>query len=161
MTPLCSCLSSPRETARIFDEMCHVTITCMLAVRNLLTYSHIRLQVVLQFSPRSRSQLRDRNTTRSPRNYPRHTAIPAPGRLSYMRNTWYRTRTYPRERQSYQRDEPSRPPMKLLLRGLSAIMVGLASGFGRAVFVDVADSICPACECDGAFCEYDGLGGGL
>ena len=127
-------------------------------VRNLLTYSHIRLQVVLQFSPRSRSPLRDRNTTRGITQASRDTgARPA----IHMRNTWYRTRTYPRERQSYQRDEPSRPPMKLLLRGLSAIMVGLASGFGRAVFVDVADSICPACECDGAFCEYDGLGGGL
>ena len=99
-----------------------------------------------------------------PRNYP---GIPRYRRPAgyHMRNTWYRTRTYPRERQSYQRDEPSSPPMKLLLRGLSAIMVGLASEFGglggRALFVDGAGSICPACECDGAFCECDGLGGGL
>ena len=147
--------------------MTDVTITtCVLAVRtrvrNLLTYSHIRLQAVLQFSPRSRSPLRDRNTTRGITQASRDTgARPA----IHMRNTWYRTRTYPRERQSYQRDEPSSPPMKLLLRGLSAIMVGLASEFGglggRALFVDGAGSICPACECDGAFCECDGLGGGL
>ena len=118
---------------------------------HILTY---RFEVVLQFSPRSRSPLRIplQRDTHDPPAYPRR------NRCAY---TLCRTRRYPRERQSYQRDEPSSPPMKLLLRGLSAIMVGLASGFGRAVFVDVADSICPACECDGAFCEYDGLGGGL